>query len=115
MADKITIRIFNDSYLESCYPSGGWGPKWSLAEITSFIADGLKKKFGDAVQVEYCDLAKPRIQEEYSDVVEMLKQKKLSLPLVYVDDVLEVAGWLEYREIATLVEAKMKESVHSET
>ena len=49
-------------------------------------------KYGDAVRVEFIDLADPRSREEYSEVAKLAEERDLMYPLVAVNGHLRVAG-----------------------
>ena len=65
-------------------------------------------KYGDAVRVEYVDLADPKSQEEYSDVAKLAEERDLLYPLVAVNGQLKVAGSAHYYRVLPLVEQALE-------
>jgi len=64
-------------------------------------------KYGDAVRVEFIDLADADSQEEYADVARLVEERDLLYPLVAVDGQLRVAGSAHYYRVLPLVEEKL--------
>ena len=52
----------------------------------------MQLRHGDAVQVEYIDLADDEAQAEYSEVVGIIEERSLPYPLVAVNGQLRLAG-----------------------
>jgi len=65
-------------------------------------------KYGDAVQVEYVDLADPGSREEYSGVARLAEERDLLYPLVAVNGNLRVAGSAHYYRVLPLVEEALE-------
>jgi disulfide oxidoreductase YuzD len=61
-------------------------------------------KYGDAVRVEYVDLADVGNREEYADVAKIVDERNLLYPLVAVNGHLRVAGSAHYYRVLPLVE-----------
>jgi disulfide oxidoreductase YuzD len=61
-------------------------------------------KYGDAVRIEYIDLADPHGQDEYADVSRLVDERGLMYPLIAVNGHLRVAGTAHYYQILPLVE-----------
>jgi disulfide oxidoreductase YuzD len=61
-------------------------------------------KHGDAVQVEYFDLADPENQERFAEAVALAEDRDLLYPLVAINGRLRVAGSAHYYRILPLVE-----------
>ena len=61
-------------------------------------------KHGDAVQVEYFDLADPENQERFAEVVALAEDRDLLYPLVAMNGRLRMAGSAHYYQILPLVE-----------
>jgi disulfide oxidoreductase YuzD len=65
-------------------------------------------KYGDAVRVEYVDLADSGSQEEYADVAKLADERDLLYPLVAVNGHLRVAGSAHYYRVLPLVEESLE-------
>ncbi len=61
-------------------------------------------RHGQAVQVEYVDLADPESQAEYSDLLDLVKDQSLPYPLVAINGELRLAGSAHYFRVLPLVE-----------
>jgi disulfide oxidoreductase YuzD len=61
-------------------------------------------QFGDAVQVEYVDLADPENGEVYTDLLGAVQEQSLPYPLVAIDGQLRLAGSAHYFQVLPLVE-----------
>jgi disulfide oxidoreductase YuzD len=61
-------------------------------------------RHGEAVQVQYVDLADSAAQAEYAHVMEVIEQRSLPYPLVAIDGRLRLAGTAAYYQVLPLVE-----------
>ncbi len=61
-------------------------------------------KHGQAVQVDYVDLADPESQAEFSDLLDLAKDQSLPYPLVAINGELKLAGSVHYFRVLPLVE-----------
>ena len=66
-------------------------------------------RFGQAVQVEYVDLADPRMQIEYSDLVTTAEESNIPYPLVAINGQLRLAGSAHYYNVLPHVEEILQE------
>ena len=64
----------------------------------------LQMQYGDAVQVEYVDLADPAAQAQFPDLVALIEDRDLPYPLVAVNDQMRLAGSAQYYQVVPLVE-----------
>jgi disulfide oxidoreductase YuzD len=60
--------------------------------------------YGPRVQIEYIDLADTEAQSEYSELLELIKDRSLPYPLVAVNGQLRLAGSVDYHRVAPLLE-----------
>jgi len=59
---------------------------------------------GEAVQVEYVDLADPAVQAEHAHLMAVIEEQSLPYPLVAVNGRLRLAGTAAYYQVLPLVE-----------
>ena len=69
----------------------------------------MQIRFGQAVQVEYVDLADPRMQIEYSDLVTTAEESNIPYPLVAINGQLRLAGSAHYYNVLPHVEEILQE------
>jgi disulfide oxidoreductase YuzD len=61
-------------------------------------------RHGEAVQVEYVDLADSEAQARYADLMAIIAERSLPYPLVAVNGRLKLAGTAQYYQVLPLVE-----------
>ncbi len=61
-------------------------------------------RHGQAVQVEYVDLADPEAQAQFSELLAAIEERHLPYPLVAINDRLRLAGSAGYYQVLPLVE-----------
>ena len=61
-------------------------------------------RHGQAVQVEYRDLADPDTQAGFPDLFARAEAERLPYPLIVIDDQLTMAGSAQYYDVLPLVE-----------
>lgn len=64
----------------------------------------LKLRYGEAVQVEYVELADPDNRERYSELMALIAERDMALPLVTVNGQIQLAGSAHYYHVLPLVE-----------
>lgn len=72
-------------------------------------AQSLRHEYGDRVRVEYADLADEQTREKYASALEEIKKKYLRFPVTEVDNRLISSGFIDYWEIVSVVEQRLKE------
>jgi disulfide oxidoreductase YuzD len=103
----IRIEVYDDSRKAGCL-TGGWGPRWSQEEITLFVAQHLRRKYGATVEVSYVDLARPERSGADPEIVRDLETTMRPLPAVVIDGKIRFAGYVDYWSIAEVVEESRK-------
>ena len=100
MTAPTTIRVtfFDDASGERC--PAECGLDLASADTLQFITERLKDKYGEAVVVEYLDLATP--PDRYKETISRIRERNLPLPLIAINGVPRCSGGVDYR---TLVEA----------
>jgi disulfide oxidoreductase YuzD len=73
--------------------------------VTEFY---LRARYGDAVSVEYVDMADPGHQAQFSELVTVVEERELPYPLVAINGELRAAGSVHYYRILPLVEAALQ-------
>jgi disulfide oxidoreductase YuzD len=61
-------------------------------------------RYGEAVQVEYVDMADPKNQTQFSDLLAVVEDRDLPYPLVAIDGRLRAAGSAHYYRVLPYVE-----------
>jgi disulfide oxidoreductase YuzD len=65
-------------------------------------------RFGEAVEVEYVDMADANAQARFPELLDAVQEHALPYPLVAVDGQVRLAGTAQYYRILPLVEAALK-------
>lgn len=65
-------------------------------------------QFGDAVEVEYVDLADPEAQEQFSELMSVIVEQNLPYPLVAVNGQVKLAGTAHFYRILPMVQEAMQ-------
>ena len=65
-------------------------------------------RYGDAVQVEYVDVADPENQTQFPDLVAVVADRDLPYPLVAINGQLRAAGSAHFYHILPYVEASLE-------
>lgn len=92
----IRVTIFDDSSGEHC-PSG-------CGDSIDFVTEYLKEKYGEAVEVEYLNLAQPAVRRRNPEIIARIEEQGLLLPLVAINGRLKLSGNMEYRAIVEAIE-----------
>jgi len=64
-------------------------------------------RFGEAVRVEYVELADAEAQERFGDLLLFAEERDLAFPLIAINGQLRLAGSAHYFRILPLVEAAL--------
>jgi disulfide oxidoreductase YuzD len=78
-------------------------------ETTRITAYYLQMRYGEAVQVEYVDLADPKNQALFSELLAVAEDRDLPYPLVAVNGQVRSAGSAHYYRVLPLVQAALGE------
>ncbi len=70
------------------------------------VANHLRRRYGDAVKLEYHDLAVDSEREKFPEVVKVIETSNVPVPVVAIDGVLRMAGLVDFWSIVDLIEAK---------
>jgi hypothetical protein len=64
-------------------------------------------RFGEAVRVEYVDLAQDGVEEQFGDLLLFAQERGLAFPLIAIDGQLRLAGSAHYFRVLPFVEAAL--------
>ena len=73
-------------------------------ETTRVTEYYLRMRYGEAVQVEYVDMADPAHQSQFSDLLALVEERDLPYPLVAIDGQLRAAGSAHFYRVLPYVE-----------
>ena len=76
----------------------------SSEETTHITQYYLQMRHGQAVQVEYVDLADPEAQAQFSELLAATEERHLPYPLVAINDRLRLAGSADFYQVLPLIE-----------
>ena len=102
----IRVNIVDDSQGTKC--GAHCGTDWSSAEAIFLATERIKSQFGDRVQLEYLDLAKPMNGDHALELSWQVKDKDLSLPLLVIDGQPRISGQFDIRQIVDAIEVEVE-------
>ena len=108
MEIKQTIRvtIVDDSQGVKC--DALCGVDWSSAEAISLATERIKEQFGDKIQLEYLDLAKPITSDHALELSQQVRDKDLFLPLLVIDGQPRISGQFDIRQLMNVIEVEVE-------
>jgi disulfide oxidoreductase YuzD len=65
-------------------------------------------RYGEAVQVEYVDMADPANQTQFADLLTVVEEGNLPYPLLAIDGTLRAAGSAHYYRVLPFVEEALQ-------
>jgi disulfide oxidoreductase YuzD len=68
----------------------------------------LRMRYGEAVQVEYVDLAEAENQARYQELSTVVAERSLPYPLVAVNGQLRLAGSAHYFQVLPVVDEALR-------
>ena len=101
----IQITIVDDSKGEKC--DAHCGVDWSSAEAITLAGQRVKDRFGDKVQLEYFDLAKP-MTNRVLELKQRIRNKNLSLPVLMIDGKPRISGQFDIRRLLDAIDAEIE-------
>ncbi|MHB0867948.1 MAG: DUF1462 family protein [Chloroflexota bacterium] len=72
--------------------------------MTQVVAWYLSREYGNSVQVNYQDLSRAPVRQQFPQMVEELRKGDLVLPAVFVDDEMVSLGYVDYFSVAKAIE-----------
>ena len=100
------ITVVDNSKGEKC--DAHCGLDWSSPEAMDFASQRIKDKFGNKVQLEYIDLAKPNTHRRILELEQQVKAKNLTLPLLMINSQPRISGQFDIRMLLDVIEAELE-------
>ena len=104
--NTIQITIVDDSKGEKC--DAHCGIDWSSAEAIALASQRINDRFGDKIQLEYLDLAKPVANRHALELNQEVRNKNLSLPLLLINGEPKISGQFDIRLLLDAIEAEVE-------
>ncbi len=102
----IQVTIVDDSRGEKC--DAHCGVDWSSEEAITLASQRIKDGFGDKIQLEYLDLSKPIANRHASELIQGIKNKDLSLPLLLINGKPRISGQFDIRLLLDAINAELE-------
>ncbi len=100
------VTIVDDSKGEKC--DAHCGVDWSSVEAITLASQRIKDRFGDKMQLEYLDLAKPVANRHALELVREIKNKDLSLPILLINGKPRISGQFDIRLLLDAICAELE-------
>ena len=100
------IVIVDNSKGEKC--DARCGIDWTSAEFIAIAKRRIKDSFGDKIQLEYLDLAEPMTDHRISELAQVIRDKKLPLPLLVINGQPRISGQFDIRQLMDAISAEME-------
>ncbi|MEE8414244.1 MAG: hypothetical protein V3R96_06795 [Dehalococcoidales bacterium] len=82
------------------------GLDWSSPEILNLTRQRIKNSFDDEIQLAYFDLAEAGDSEDLLEWQGIIKDKKLSLPLLLLNGEIRISGKFDIRQLIDTIEVQ---------
>ena len=102
----IQVTIVDDSKGEKC--DAHCGVDWSSVEAITLANQRIKDRFSDKIQLEYLDLSKPIVNRRALELIQGIKNKNLSLPLLLIDGEPRISGQFDIRLLLDAINAELE-------
>ena len=102
----IQITIVDDSKVEKC--DAHCGVDWSSPEVVTLASQRIKDRFGDRIKLQYLDLSKPITNHHASAMKQRVRNKKLPLPLLIINDEPRILGEFDIRLLLDAIDAEIE-------
>ena len=102
----IQITIVDNSKGEKC--DAHCGVDWSSAEAIALASQRIKDRFGEGIQFEYLDLAKPMTSHHVLELEQRIRDKNFTLPLLVINGQPRISGQFDIRLLLDAIEAEME-------
>lgn len=102
MSSSVRLRVFMIPRKELSTASActiDWASERAIYQITNELC----RQFGEGLSVEYYDLTKAEVAEEYSEVIQAMNNYKLKPPLIFVNRILKLVGGINYDILAQAI------------
>jgi len=102
----IQVTVVDDSTSEKC--DAHCGVDWSSVEAITLACQRIKDRFGNKIQLEYLDLSKPIANHHSLELVQGIKNKDLSLPLLLINGESRISGQFDVRLLLDAINAELE-------
>ena len=102
----VQVTIVDDSKGEKC--DAHCGADWSSVETITLASQRIKDRFGDKTQLEYLDLSKPVDNRHALELIQGIKNKDLSLPLLLINGEPRISGQFDIRLLLDAINAELE-------
>ena len=102
----IQVTIVDDSKGEKC--DAHCGADWASTEVIALASQRIKERFGDKIELEYLDLAKPMTNNNALELKQQVKAKNLPLPLLVINGEPRILGQFDIRMLLDAIDAEME-------
>ncbi len=100
----IQITIIDDGRRQECEVECGMD--WSSPEAFALANQRIKERFGDKIQLEYLALSKATANHHALEWNEVIKNKNLPSPQLFLNGQLRIAGQFDIRQLLDAIEAE---------
>ena len=98
------ITIVDDSKDKRCVFDCGMD--WSSDETIVLANQQMKERFGDGIQLKYLDLSKRVTNQHNVELKRRVRDEKLSLPILLVNDKLRISGQFDVRLLLNIIDTE---------
>ena len=102
----IQIIIVDDIKVEKC--DAHCGLDWSSAEVVTLARQRIKDRFGDRIELQYLDLSQPVTNHYASALKQRVRNNKLPLPLLIINDKPRILGQFDIRLLLDAIDAEVE-------
>ncbi len=102
----IQVTVVDDSTSEKC--DAHCGVDWSSVEAITLASQRIKDRFSDKIQLEYLDLSKPVDNRHALELIQGIKNKDLSLPLLLINGKPRISGQFDIRLLLDAINAELE-------
>ncbi len=106
MGDNVQITIVGGSYQDEC--DATCGTDWSSAEALAIANKRIVDRFGDRLKLVYVDMSKDAANHDTQQWMDIIKDQKLSLPLLLVNGQLRISGQFDIRQLLDVIEVELE-------
>jgi disulfide oxidoreductase YuzD len=102
----IQITIVDDSKVEKC--DAHCGVDWSSPEAITLASQRIKDRFSDRIKLQYLDLSKSVTNHYASALKQRVKNNKLPVPLLIINDEPRILGQFDIRLLMDAIDAELE-------
>jgi len=106
MSSSIQVTIIDDDKAEKC--EGHCGLDFSSPQAVEELSGLLNKLYGEAVELEYLNLAEPSASRLYPEIVGRIRTENLALPLLLINGNLRISGYFDIYLLQNVIQAELE-------